>query len=99
MAAAHQPEFHLRDTRGTMVGFWSPPYASALEVPGWHLHFVTAARDAGGHVLDCAGADLHVQLEEVRDLRLALPANAEFLKADLTHDPAAALARVESKPQ
>lgn len=98
-AAAHQPEFHLRDTRGTMVGFWSPPYASALEVPGWHLHFVTAARDAGGHVLDCAGADLRVELEEVRDLRLALPANAEFLKADLTHDPAAALARAESKPQ
>lgn len=98
-AAAHQPEFHLRDVRATLVGFWSPSYASALEVPGWHLHCVTAARDAGGHVLDCAGTDLRVQIEEVRDLRLALPASEAFLKADLTHDPAAALARAEAKPE
>ncbi|HSP96841.1 MAG TPA: acetolactate decarboxylase [Candidatus Dormibacteraeota bacterium] len=97
-AAAHQPEFHLREVRGTMVGFWAPPYARALEVPGYHLHFVTAARDAGGHVLDCSGRDLRVQIQEVRDLRVALPANEEFLRADLTRDPAADLARAESKP-
>jgi acetolactate decarboxylase len=97
-AAAHQPEFHLRDVVGTMVGFWAPPYTRALEVPGYHLHFVTRARDAGGHVLDCRAWHLCVQLQEVRDLRVALPANAEFLQADLTHDPAEALARAESKP-
>lgn len=96
-AAARQPEFHLRAVRGSMVGFWAPAYASALEVPGYHLHFITAARDAGGHVLDCAGTDLRVQLQEVRDLRVALPANEEFLRADLTRDPTAALARAESK--
>jgi acetolactate decarboxylase len=97
-AAAHQPEFHLREVEGTLVGFWSPLYASALEVPGYHLHFLTEARDAGGHVLDCRGRELRVQVEEVRDLRVALPANEAFLKADLSHDPTAALARAESKP-
>jgi acetolactate decarboxylase len=97
-AAAHQPEFHLRDVAGTMVGFWAPPYTRALEVPGYHLHFITADRDAGGHVLDCTGGNLRVQVQEVRDLRVALPANEEFLRADLTHDPAAALAKAETKP-
>jgi len=97
-AAAHQPEFHLRGVAGTMVGFWSPPYTRALEVPGYHLHFITAGRDAGGHVLDCAGRDLRVQLQEVRDLRVALPASEEFLKADLTRDPSADLAQAELKP-
>ena len=82
-----------------MVGFWAPPYAKPLEVPGYHLHFVTAGRDAGGHVLDCAGGDLRVQVQEVRDLRVALPANEEFLRADLTRDPAAALAKAETKPR
>ena len=96
-AAAHQPEFHLSEVRGTMVGFWSPAYASALEVPGYHLHFVTAGRDAGGHVLDCAGSDLRVQIQEVRDLRVALPANEAFLRADLTRDPTPDLARAESR--
>lgn len=95
-AAAHQPEFHLREVRGTMVGFWAPPYARALEVPGYHLHFLTEARDAGGHVLDCAGRHLQAQLQEVRDLRVALPENEAFLKADLTRDPADDLRRAET---
>lgn len=94
-AAAHQPEFHLRDVAGTMVGFWSPSHVRTLEVPGYHLHFVTAARDAGGHVLGCTGRDLRLQIQEVRDLRVALPANEEFLRADLTRDPTADLARTE----
>lgn len=95
VAAEHQPEFRLRDVVGTMVGFWSPPYAKMLEVPGHHLHFVTAARDAGGHVLGCAGRDLTVRMQEVHDLRVALPAHAGFLQADLTRDASADLARVE----
>jgi acetolactate decarboxylase len=97
VAAAHQPEFHLRDVAGTMVGFWSPDYVRTLEVPGYHLHFVSAARDAGGHVLDCSGRDLTVSLQRVHDLRVALPASEHFLHADLTHDPARDLARIESK--
>jgi acetolactate decarboxylase len=96
-AAAHQPEFHLRDVAATMVGFWAPPYTRALEVPGYHLHVISAARDAGGHVLDCRGRNLRVQVQVVNDLRVALPANEAFLRADLTHDPAADLARAESK--
>ena len=67
-------------------------------MPGYHLHFITAQRDAGGHVLDCSGRGLRVQLQEVRDLRVALPASEEFLRADLTRDPSADLARAESKP-
>jgi acetolactate decarboxylase len=94
-AAAHQPEFRLRNVRGTMVGFWSPPHVRALEVPGYHLHFVTAARDAGGHVLGCAGRDLRLRIQEVRDLRVALPANEAFLKADLTRDPTGDLEKTE----
>ncbi|MDX2165896.1 MAG: acetolactate decarboxylase [Deltaproteobacteria bacterium] len=96
-AAAHQPEFHLREVAGTMVGFWAPPFTRALEVPGYHLHFIAASRDAGGHVLDCSGGDLRVQIQEVRDLRVALPANEAFLRADLSGDPAADLAQAESK--
>jgi acetolactate decarboxylase len=94
-AAAHQPEFYLRDVAGTMVGFWSPEYVRTLEVPGYHLHFLSADRTAGGHVLGCAGADLRIQVQQVSELRVALPENPEFLRADLTRDPAAALNRAE----
>ena len=56
-AAAAEHEFELHDVEGTLVGFWSPAYASRLTVPGYHLHFLTGDRTAGGHVLDCRGRD------------------------------------------
>jgi acetolactate decarboxylase len=95
VAAAHQPEFRIRDVRGTLVGFWSPEYAGALEVPGYHLHFLTEDCRAGGHVLGCDGHDLDVQVQRVNDLRLALPENEAFLQANLRRDPAAALDKAE----
>ncbi|HEV7733572.1 MAG TPA: acetolactate decarboxylase [Candidatus Binatia bacterium] len=94
-AAAHQPEFQLRDVEGTCVGFWSPDYARTFEVPGHHLHFLTRDASAGGHVLGLSGRDLRVQVQTLHDFRVALPEHDAFLHADLTHDPASALARAE----
>lgn len=95
-AAATQREFTLRDVAGTLAGFWSPTYARALDVAGYHLHFLAADRTAGGHLLDCRGHDLHALLQHEADLRVSLPESESFLRADLTRDPSAALARAET---
>jgi acetolactate decarboxylase len=54
-AAAVQPEFEFRDVSGTLVGFWTPEYAKTFNVPGYHLHFLSADHQSGGHLLQCAG--------------------------------------------
>jgi acetolactate decarboxylase len=94
-ATANQAEFELRAVRGTLVGFWSPPYASGFEVDGYHLHFLTDDRAAGGHVLAVSGAGLEAQVQEEGDVHLALPDTAAFRRADLAHDPRAALDQAE----
>jgi acetolactate decarboxylase len=95
VATEHQAEFELGPVDGTMVGFWSPPYASGVEVAGYHLHFLDRSRTAGGHVLDCSGRGLRVRVEEESDVHLALPDTAAFRAADLTRDPTADLDRAE----
>jgi acetolactate decarboxylase len=95
VATEQQAEFELVAVPGTLVGFWSPPYASGLEVAGYHLHFLTDDRTAGGHVLDCRGRDLRVRVQEESDVHLALPDTAAFRGADLTRDPTADLDRAE----
>src|SRR5213078_2632799 len=72
-AAATQPEFDFKDVRGTLVGFWAPEYSKAVNIPGYHLHFLTEERDGGGHVLQCKGRDLTVLIQREGDYRLALP--------------------------
>lgn len=96
-AAAMQPEFEFGDVEGTMVGFWSPEYAKAFNVPGYHLHFISADRQHGGHLLGCRGRGLKLQIQTEANVQVALPETEDFLKADLAKDPTAALKFAENE--
>ena len=94
-ATSHQAEFHFENLPGTLVGFFTPAYARTINVPGYHLHLLSADRQHGGHVLEIRAKSLQVSLHTTNDLHLVLPENAAFLHADLNTDPAAALAQAE----
>jgi acetolactate decarboxylase len=94
-ATAHQTELELRDVAATVVGFWSPPFTSGLDVAGYHLHALTDDRSAGGHVLDLRGSDLRLRLQVEGAVHVVLPDHAAFLAADLSRDPTADLDRAE----
>ena len=96
-AAAAQPEFEFHDVSGTLVGFWTPEYAKTLNVPGYHLHFLSEDRRCGGHLLQCRGTNLRLQIQREGDYHLALPETADFFTADLRRDPAADLAEAEGE--
>ena len=94
-AAEIQPEFDFRDIRGTLVGIWAPQFASALNVVGYHFHFLSEDRTKGGHLLECSGTNLRVRVEKLNDFHLSLPESEEFLRADLTKDASKDLAYAE----
>ena len=52
-ALEEQTIFEFHDVGGTLVGFWCPTYVEGINVPGYHLHFITSDRKAGGHLLEC----------------------------------------------
>ena len=82
---AHQSEWTLGPTAGTLVGFRFPDGTAGVEVPGYHLHFLSDDRRHGGHVLDATlvegtmaidGADeLHVELPD--GVTLGVPGSAD----------------------
>jgi acetolactate decarboxylase len=76
--AAQQNVFDLHDVDGTMVGFAFPAYAATVNVPGYHLHFVTADRSRGGHVLDCRTGAVEVAIDCAGQIELELPAGVEL---------------------
>jgi len=94
-AAAVQPEFEFHDIPGTLVGFWTPEYTKTFNVPGYHLHFLSKDHQSGGHLLECAGSELRLQIQREGDYHVALPETEDFVKADLRRDPAADLAKAE----
>ncbi len=95
VATAHQAEFEHRNVEGSLIGFWTPQYARTVNVPGYHLHFLSKDRRVAGHLLECGAKALRAQVQHEADFRIAVPETAHFLKADLTRDGSADLEKAE----
>lgn len=91
----NQPTFELRNTRGTLVGFRLPGYVEGINVPGYHFHFLTADKTAGGHVLQCRLSRARVEIDEIDAIVLQVPATKGFRQADLSGRGKRKLRKVE----
>ena len=94
-AARNQSVFEFQNKNGTLVGFRTPDFMQGLNVPGYHLHFLTADRQAGGHVLDCVIRRAEVRIMETSLFLMVLPQAGDFQQADIAQDHGAELRRVE----
>jgi acetolactate decarboxylase len=94
-AAAIQPEFDFTNVDGTLAGIWAPQFSSALNIAGYHFHFLSQDRTKGGHLLECSGKNLRVRVQRLNEFHLSLPESEEFLRADLTRDISKDLAYAE----
>jgi acetolactate decarboxylase len=74
---AQQQVSDLLDVEGTLLGFRFPGPLDGMEIRGWHLHFATADRAAGGHVLDCELARGTAELDHTNRLRVELPPHVD----------------------
>lgn len=92
---AEQHVFELRDVEGSMVGFRFPTYAEGIEVGGYHLHFISADRTRGGHVLDSRSRGLRIRLDPSNDLHVELPPRVDLADPDLAAETHAAVTAVE----
>jgi acetolactate decarboxylase len=81
-----QPEFEFENVKGDIVGFFCPAYAQGINVTGFHLHFLTADRKGGGHILAFQVKNATLELEYLSDYRLILPTTGDFLGGDFTVD-------------
>lgn len=77
--------FEFNNIRGTLVGFYCPEYTSGINVPGYHFHFITEDKKAGGHLLECEIQDVKVEIDYISRFYMLLPQCNEFYNADLTH--------------
>jgi acetolactate decarboxylase len=92
---ADQHVFELESVAGTIVGFRFPGFAEGVEVAGYHLHFVSADRRRGGHVLECDLRRGAARIDVSSDLHVELPPGVELDASNVDDATRAALDRVE----
>ncbi|BAF71828.1 acetolactate decarboxylase [Sulfurovum sp. NBC37-1] len=68
-----QPTFEFFQQRGTIVGFRLPEYIGEVNVAGYHFHFLTQDKKAGGHVLECQVKDVIIEIDYMSNWQILLP--------------------------
>jgi acetolactate decarboxylase len=94
-AAENQAVFKLAHVKGVIVAFRYPAYLAGVNMPGYHCHFITTDRRAGGHLLDCRVEGATLAIDALPNFFLRLPDNQEFYRLDLTGDRRHELENIE----
>ncbi|MEJ2628863.1 MAG: acetolactate decarboxylase, partial [bacterium] len=81
-----QPVFEFHQVEGVMAGFRLPDYVQGLNAPGYHFHFITKNKDAGGHVLTCQTRNLKIEIDYTDQWHLLFPHDEEFYHFNMTED-------------
>jgi acetolactate decarboxylase len=95
--AATQPTFDMENVAGTVLGFRCPPFVAGVNVPGYHLHFISRDRARGGHVLTFELVTGTAQVDMLDRFEMQLPATEDFATVDLARDRQSDLKGVEKK--
>jgi len=96
VVTARQPEFKRDSVSGTIVGFRFPSYFKGINIPGYHLHFISNDGTFGGHLLDFTVNGGRCAIDVIHRYELWLPeGDTDFAKTDLSHDRSHEYEKVE----
>lgn len=91
-----QTFFNYENIKGTVVGLYCPEYMNDLNAVGWHFHFISEDRKAGGHILDLSATETNVTMDRTDYFSMTLPDNEMFNEFDLTIDQSEDIKKVET---
>ncbi len=81
-----QPTFEFKDVEGVVIGFRLPDYMDIANSPGYHFHFITNDKKAGGHLLACQPQEVEIQIDYTDEWHTQLPGDHDFYNVDISSE-------------
>lgn len=92
-----QVEFKYENVKGTIIALRCPAYMEGINLPGWHLHFISKDKTKGGHLLDLRLEKGTAGLDRITEFSLKLPGTEAFSTLKLGSQADQDVTAVESK--
>jgi acetolactate decarboxylase len=93
----NQPEFNITGTRGKITGFFCPEFVKGINIPGYHLHFLSDDKTSGGHLLGFQLKSGMLKLDRISKFEMQLPDSGAFQKSEFKTDRSAQVKEAENK--
>lgn len=93
----HQTVFEYTNVAGTVLGFRCPAFVKGINVPDYHLHFISNDKTKGGHILDFTADGGNLQLDTCNRFFMVLTEKEQFAALDLSKNRSTELEKVEKQ--
>lgn len=81
-----QSVFEFENVEGVIIGLRCPSYVKGLNAPGYHLHFLTKDKKAGGHVLDFTIQKAVLKVAIIPKFAMIIPESQDFYQHNFAND-------------
>lgn len=84
--ACDQREFEYHGIKGAVIGLYCPNYVEGMNLPGWHIHFLSSDLTKGGHILKVSSAKASYKVNKLNEWVVMLPDSKDFATWNLKED-------------
>ncbi|MES2652208.1 MAG: acetolactate decarboxylase [Bacteroidota bacterium] len=91
-----QQFFNFSNVKGDLVGYRIPHHMDGANITGYHFHFLSADKKAGGHLIELLSGIVSIEIDELDTFTVVLPKSDEFKKFDFNKDRKEEMKKVEN---
>jgi len=88
--------FEFNGIKGDLVGYRLPSFMEGAHISGYHFHFLSDKKDAGGHIIDLKTNDIVIEIDKLDSYTVDLPQNDDFSHFDFKKDRREEIKSVEN---
>ncbi|MES2267811.1 MAG: acetolactate decarboxylase [Bacteroidota bacterium] len=88
--------FTFGNLKGTLVGYRIPTFMDGPNITGYHFHFLSDDKKAGGHIIDLLAGDITIEVDQLDGFMVDIPQTKDFDNFDFNKDRRDEVKRVEN---
>lgn len=73
-----QQFFEFKDCQGDLIGYRLPPFMDNTNISGYHFHYLSRQKDAGGHIIDLKASDIVIEIDVLDSYTVQVPSTKDF---------------------
>lgn len=88
--------FEFNNIKGDLVGYRLPSFMEGAHISGYHFHFLSDKKDAGGHIIDLKTDGITIEIDKLDSYTVDIPQNTDFAHFDFKKDRKEEIKSVEN---
>ena len=74
--------FEFKAAKGDLIGYRLPYFMDNTNISGYHFHYLSEQKNAGGHIIDLETGDITIEIDVLDSYSIKVPATSDFERFD-----------------